>query len=90
MPITSGPTRAAEITSALANRFPSSLTPTGPALQGALEHARLWAAESADRQVVTVLATDGFPQGLCAPVEIPDIAAIAESGNAAINPFARS
>ena len=86
VPITSGPTRAAEITSALANRFPSSLTPTGPALQGALEHAKLWSADHPDRQVVTVLATDGFPQGRCTPSEIPDIAAIAQNGNAGNQP----
>ncbi|HKO91814.1 MAG TPA: hypothetical protein VJU61_11705, partial [Polyangiaceae bacterium] len=81
VPITSGPTRAADITGALASRIPSSLTPTGPALQGALEHAKLWAADHPDRQVVTVLATDGFPEGLCTPEAIPDIADIAREAN---------
>jgi len=86
VPITSGPTRATEITNALASRVPSSLTPTGPALQGALEHAKLWAADHPDRQVVTVLATDGFPEGLCSPSDIPDIAALARDGSAGNQP----
>jgi hypothetical protein len=86
VPITSGPTRAAEITAALASRVPSSLTPTGPALQGALEHAKLWAGDHPDRQVVTVLATDGFPEGLCSPTDIPSIAAIARDANTGNQP----
>lgn len=56
-----------------------SLTPTGPALAGAIEHAQ--ARETADptRKVVAVLATDGFPT-ICDPIEIADISDIAQAG----------
>lgn len=37
------------------------LTPSGPALQGALEQAKSWAKAHPERQVVAVLATDGLP-----------------------------
>ena len=37
------------------------LTPTGPALTGALEQATAWAKAHPDHQVVAVLATDGLP-----------------------------
>lgn len=86
VPITSGPTRASRITDALASRSPVGLTPTGPALRGALQHAQLWAGQHPNRQVVTVLATDGFPEGGCAPENIPDIAAIARDANAGNRP----
>jgi hypothetical protein len=37
------------------------LTPTGPALTGALQQASTWAKAHTDHQVVAVLATDGVP-----------------------------
>ncbi len=37
------------------------LTPTGPALTGALQQASTWAKAHTDHQVVAVLATDGIP-----------------------------
>jgi hypothetical protein len=53
-----------------------SLTPTGPALEGALAQAKEWADTHPGRQVVTVLATDGVPT-VCEDVAIPDVSAIA-------------
>lgn len=52
---------------------PRGLTPTGPALTGAIQRAKAWGAAHRERQVVVVLATDGLPtlksQGqACAPV----------------------
>jgi hypothetical protein len=87
VPITSDATRTTVIRSALANRIPSGLTPTGPALQGALEQAQVWAQNHPERQVVTVLATDGFPEGFCTPDAIPDIAAIARAANTGAQPI---
>jgi hypothetical protein len=64
---------------------PVGATPTGPALAGALEHARVWAEDHPGRQVVTVLATDGFPT-VCEPLELPDLAALASTAAEAPRP----
>ncbi len=40
---------------------PDSLTPTHPALEGALMYTRQWAIDHPDRPAVLVLATDGYP-----------------------------
>lgn len=61
------------------------LTPTGPALRGALDHARAWALEHPGRQVVTVFATDGLPTE-CSPVEGPAIAQLAAEANSGPEP----
>jgi hypothetical protein len=76
VPISASPTRSDEVIASLRAQVPLGQTPTGPALGGALEQARLWAEQNPDRQVVTVLATDGFPTS-CEPLEIPDIAELA-------------
>lgn len=58
---------------------PGGLTPSGPALQGAIDQASTWAQAHPERQVVAVLATDGLPT-LCEPVDIADVAALAAAG----------
>jgi hypothetical protein len=78
-------TNRADIVASLEAQVPRGLTPTGPALGGALQHARTWAEQNAGRQVVTVLATDGLPTE-CTPQEIPEIAQLAEAANAGANP----
>lgn len=83
--ISSDPARSPAIVASLQSQVPNGLTPTGPALSGALEHARAWAEQHPGRQVVTVLATDGFATE-CAPVEIPDIAQIASDAATGQNP----
>lgn len=83
--ISSAPTRGDDIITSLRAQEPDGLTPTGPALQGALDHARLWAEQNPGRQVVTVLATDGLPTE-CAPVDIPQIAQIASQANTGERP----
>lgn len=40
---------------------PLSMTPTGPAMQGAMIYAKKWALDHPDRRTVVVLATDGRP-----------------------------
>ncbi len=54
---------------ALELQKPQGLTPTVPALQGAINHAREWAITHPEQTVVTVLATDGLPSE-CGP-EVP-------------------
>ncbi|APR77119.1 Hypothetical protein A7982_02466 [Minicystis rosea] len=43
------------------NRVPYTNTPTQPALQGALDHAKVWATNNPDHVVVALFATDGKP-----------------------------
>lgn len=82
VPISNGPERAANVVASLAQQSPLGETPTGPALSGALEHARAWAGQHPGRQVVAVLATDGFPTA-CAPLAASDIAGVAGDASSA-------
>jgi hypothetical protein len=85
VPISAGATRANDVLRSLEAVQLRGRTPTGPALSGALDQARSWALEHPDRQVITVLATDGFPTE-CTPQAIPDIAQVAGQANAGGNP----
>ena len=57
------PDAASAINNAIDNQNPAGNTPTVPALEGALDHARTWAGANPDQQVVVVYATDGYPRG---------------------------
>src|SRR6185436_5194974 len=59
VPISAGSARAPDVIASLEAVQLHGLTPTGPVLRGALDHARSWALDHPDRQVITVLATDG-------------------------------
>jgi len=85
VPISAGSARAPDVIASLEAVQLHGLTPTGPALRGALDHARSWALDHPDRQVITVLATDGFPTE-CTPQEIPDIGQLAALANSGGNP----
>jgi hypothetical protein len=80
LPISNAETRAADVVASLNQQIPLGQTPTGAALAGALEHARLWAEQNPSRQVVTVLATDGFPTS-CEPLDIFGISEVAANAN---------
>jgi hypothetical protein len=84
--ISTAPTRTAEIVRSLNDQIPNGLTPTGPALAGALDHARQWAEQNPGRQVVTVLATDGLPTE-CTPLDVPGIAQIARDASTDAQPL---
>ena len=77
------PGNGAALTSSLAAHDPAPLpfgfTPTGPALQGAIDYAKEWAVANPTHRVVAVLATDGFPTK-CAPSGDSAVAAIAAVG----------
>lgn len=60
-PIAELPAAQAGLLAVLATAQPEGMTPTGPALQGAIDQASSWAQAHADHQVVAVLATDGAP-----------------------------
>lgn len=80
---------------ALSNQPPQGLTPTVPALQGAVQHAREWALTHPDQAVVTVLATDGLPsecgpevEGAPPPIQrVLDIAREAQVGEVPVRTF---
>jgi hypothetical protein len=55
-----------------------SMTPSYPALEGALTHARDYAASNPSRPVAVLYATDGFPT-MCDPGGIPDLVDLARS-----------
>jgi hypothetical protein len=58
---------------------PTTNTPTAPALQGAIDHAKAWQTAHPDHVVIAVLATDGDPSE-CSPQDIPSISNIANAG----------
>jgi hypothetical protein len=78
-PIAALPGAQAALVKTIRDAVPDGLTPSGPALQGAIDQAHSWAMAHPERQVVAVLATDGLPT-LCDPVEIADVAALAATG----------
>jgi hypothetical protein len=79
--------RLVQIDAALSNQPPQGLTPTVPALTGAVEHGREWALTHPDQTVVTVLATDGLPTDCGEPVEgaPPAIDTVLEIARTALN-----
>lgn len=65
-----------EIVAALDDQNPAGLTPTYPALAGAIQYAKTHAADNPARQAVVVFVTDGYPTK-CDPQDIPSIAELA-------------
>jgi hypothetical protein len=57
---------ATAITQSYANITPHTSTPTAPALQGAIDHAKTWENAHTDHVTVVVFATDGEPEE-CTP-----------------------
>jgi hypothetical protein len=86
-PLAAGQSSA--LSSSIDAHSPSTNTPTGPALDGAIKHAKSWAMAHPSHNVVVVLATDGEPTE-CAPQDIPSIANLASvgvSGNPSVDTF---
>ncbi|HEX2870049.1 MAG TPA: vWA domain-containing protein [Polyangiaceae bacterium] len=50
-----------DLVAAMDDVAPGGLTPTVPAVQGAISYARSWARENPGRATLVVLVTDGFP-----------------------------
>jgi hypothetical protein len=83
------PGSASGLTSSLGNHGPQSDTPTYPALQGAVDHAKSWAGAHAGHVTIVVLATDGEPSSDCndSLIDINAIASTAAAGNPKILTF---
>jgi len=93
-PIATLPLRKDELLSMLSKAAPeeSGLTPTEPALTGAINLASSWALSHSDHEVVALLATDGVPTlktsgSTCAMVsgtaDIDAVVGVASTGRAA-------
>jgi hypothetical protein len=83
------PNLAPSIVTSLTAHHPSANTPTAAALQGALNHAKVWAQTHSGHLVVVVLATDGVPSE-CTPSDaagLSQIAATALMGTPSIKTF---
>jgi hypothetical protein len=50
-----------ELVAAMDDITPAGLTPTVPALEGAISYARSWASENPERATLVVLVSDGYP-----------------------------
>jgi hypothetical protein len=54
---------APKVVDSMSKHKPSGGTPTSAALQGAVDHAKAWAAAHPNHTVIVVFASDGEPQG---------------------------
>lgn len=64
-----------DLVSAIDETVPAGLTPTIPALKGAIQYAKSWAEDHPDRATIVVLVTDGYPtQCGSAPEEVSKVA----------------
>ncbi|MBA3548672.1 MAG: hypothetical protein H0T76_19475 [Nannocystis sp.] len=70
---------AAALVASMNGTAPEGATPTGPALQGAIDHASQWAVANPTHKVVALLATDGLPTE-CTPLDGAGLAKIAAAG----------
>jgi len=78
VPIAALPGNAAALTASMNAHQPTTFTPTGPALAGAVAHMKSWAGTHPGRYYAVLLVTDGFPTE-CEPQQITDIATIAKN-----------
>ena len=73
------PDNAPAILESLAADAPAGSSPTGPALQGAIERMKAWRSLHNDRRGVIVLVTAGPPTE-CEPLDTAGLAVIASAG----------
>ena len=64
--------QAQKLVDSIRKHQPTGFTPTGPALQGAVDHAKAYTMAHPGRQTMVVLATDGIPT-VCTPMGTIDI-----------------
>jgi hypothetical protein len=72
------PGNATALTASIQSHAPSSFTPTGPALEGAILHMKAWAPSHLGRAPVVVLVTDGFPTTCASVTDVDNGAQIAD------------
>jgi hypothetical protein len=69
----SDPAQVQRLVDSIRKHAPTGLTPTAPALQGALDHAKSYSMSHPGQKTMVVLATDGIPTK-CEPLGSYDIA----------------
>ena len=69
----SDPAQVQRLVDSIRKHTPTGLTPTAPALQGALDHAKSYSMSHPGAKTMVVLATDGIPTQ-CMPLGSYDIA----------------
>lgn len=69
-----------DLLAAMDDVAPGGLTPAGPALTGALDHASAWAKENPGRVTAVVLVSDGYPTQ-CDPLTPSGLASIAQQAH---------
>jgi hypothetical protein len=79
VPIAPLPASATMLSAALDRRRPEGRTTLGPALAGAIAHAKDRMTKDPTRKVAVVLASDGLPV-VCSPMDVRGVAAVAEAG----------
>jgi hypothetical protein len=79
------PGAAPALSAALDRRRPEGRTTLGPALAGAIAHARERMTGDPSRRVAVVLASDGLPV-VCTPNDVAGVAAVAQAGASASPP----
>jgi hypothetical protein len=70
---------ASAITTAINGKMPGGSTPTAPALDGALQHAKAWATAHPARKTAVIYSTDGNPEGCDANNTIAAAASLAQA-----------
>jgi hypothetical protein len=84
------PEAAPGLLASIEAQAPEGGTPSGPALSGAITHARQWALTHPGHAVIALLATDGLPTD-CAPLDVAgssEIAAAGFTGSPSVRTFA--
>jgi hypothetical protein len=69
-----------DLVAAMDDVAPGGLTPAGPALAGALEHASAWAKDNPGRVTAVVLVSDGYPTQ-CDPLTPSGLGTIAQQAH---------
>jgi hypothetical protein len=88
VPIQPLPGVANAIISSLATHFPGTNTPTLPALQGAVDHAKAWQLAHPDHITIVAFATDGDPAICDTSLDVINaVAAAAYNGTPSIKTF---
>jgi hypothetical protein len=77
-----------DLVAAMDDTYPGGLTPTVPALTGALAYAADWAEENPGRATFVVLVTDGHPTQ-CEPRTVSAVADVAEAAHL-MEPYVRT
>ena len=77
-----------DLVAAIDDTIPGGYTPTLPALEGAISHARDWADEHPDRASLVLLVTDGYPTQCSGAIDdVADVARSAYEGDPSVKTF---